>query len=213
MNITHFGHACVLVELDGGGRLLLDPGTYSGGFEDVTGLDAVLFTHEHPDHLDLGRLPALLKANPGARVLADPGTSARLDEAAVDHETVTDGDTVSVADATVQVVGGDHAVIHPDLPCPHNNGYLIDGALYHPGDAFAPPPAPARVLLLPTGAPWMKVAEGIDYLRAVAPEIAVPIHQGGLAEVHRQLHYQLFRNLGPDTTDVRVLDEGTATAL
>ena len=33
MRITHLGHACVLLESDGGGRLLIDPGTYSTGFE------------------------------------------------------------------------------------------------------------------------------------------------------------------------------------
>jgi L-ascorbate metabolism protein UlaG (beta-lactamase superfamily) len=51
MNITHFGHACVLVEMDGI-RTLIDPGAYATGFEDVVDLDLVLATHEHRDHVD-----------------------------------------------------------------------------------------------------------------------------------------------------------------
>ncbi|MFC3577465.1 MBL fold metallo-hydrolase [Streptomyces yaanensis] len=216
MKITHFGHACVLVEIQRNGstaRLLFDPGTYSNGFEDVRDLEAVLITHEHPDHVDVERLGPLLGANPAARLIADPGSSTLLREAGLQHEIVGKDDTVTVAEVPIQVLAGDHAVIHPQLPCTHNNGYLVDGRLLHPGDAFALPPQPVDVLLLPTGGPWMKVSEAIDYLRAVAPRIAIPIHQAGLAPVHQQLHQQLFRNLGPAQCSVQVLEQGTATAV
>ena len=67
MRITRYGHSCLLVE-DGDARLLLDPGVFSTGFEDLRGLTAVLVTHQHPDHLDVARLTALLEANPDAVV-------------------------------------------------------------------------------------------------------------------------------------------------
>lgn len=59
----------------------------------------------------------------------------------------------------------------------------------------------------------MKLGESADHLRAVDPEIAVPIHQAGLAEIHQQPHHQLFRNRAPSGADVRVLDHGTAETL
>ena len=37
MDITHLGHSCLLVE-SAGTRVLLDPGTFSHGFEELTGL-------------------------------------------------------------------------------------------------------------------------------------------------------------------------------
>ena len=64
VQITHFRHSCVLLDT-GSARLLIDPGAWSEGFESVIGLDAVLITHQHVDHLDGERLPALLRANPG----------------------------------------------------------------------------------------------------------------------------------------------------
>ena len=79
MEVTHFGHSCVLLDT-GAARLLIDPGNFSTDFEDVTGLDAVLVTHQHPDHLDLERLPALLRANPDARLIVDSGTAGQLDD-------------------------------------------------------------------------------------------------------------------------------------
>jgi L-ascorbate metabolism protein UlaG (beta-lactamase superfamily) len=60
MKLTHLGHACLLVETDV--RLLVDPGTMSD-FAGVTDLAGVLVTHQHPDHIDVPRLAALLAAN------------------------------------------------------------------------------------------------------------------------------------------------------
>ena len=77
MELTHFGHSCLLAEF-GVARLLFDPGTFSHGFEGITGLSAILITHQHPDHADPQRLPALVEANPGAALYADPQTAAQL---------------------------------------------------------------------------------------------------------------------------------------
>ena len=98
MQVTHFGHSCVLLDT-GAARLLIDPGNFSQGFEGLTGLDAVLVTHQHPDHLDLERLPALLRANPDAQLIVDSGTAGQLGgaEVAKDHETVEPGTTVSAS--------------------------------------------------------------------------------------------------------------------
>jgi L-ascorbate metabolism protein UlaG (beta-lactamase superfamily) len=204
---THFGHSCLLLDT-GAARLLIDPGTFASGFEQLTGLDAVLVTHQHPDHLDVERLLPLLRANPDARLLVDAGSAGSLD---VDHEVLAPGDALDIAGARVQVLGGEHAVIHPDLPVIPNNAYLVDGTHLHPGDAFPAAPGPVEVLFLPTAAPWLKASEAVDHLRAVAPRTAVPVHQGLLARP--QVFYGLFTSLAPEGTTVRVLDAGEAVDL
>jgi L-ascorbate metabolism protein UlaG (beta-lactamase superfamily) len=208
MQLTHYGHACVLVDT-GAARLLFDPGAFSAGFEGLTGLDAILVTHQHVDHVVPEALAALLKANPDARLVLDEETAAQLGQEA---ETVAPGTELAVAGARIEVVGsGDHAVIHPDIPVVRNNGYLVDGSLLHPGDAYTPVDRPVDTLLLPTGAPWLKAGEAVDYLRAVAPRTAVPIHEAVLA--NPALHYGLFTNLAPAETTVRVLDREQVTAV
>ena len=62
------------------------------------------------------------------------------------------------------------------------------------------------VLLLPTAAPWLKASEAVDYLRAVAPPLAVPIHEALLAMP--DVYYALYRRLAPAGTDLRIAPRG-----
>jgi L-ascorbate metabolism protein UlaG (beta-lactamase superfamily) len=96
---------------------------------------------------------------------------------------VSAGDELAVAGFTVTVHGDTHALIHPDIPAVPNVGYLVDGAVYHPGDAYFVPDATVETLLLPTSGPWMKFGEAADYVRAVRPRQVVQIHEMLLSEI------------------------------
>jgi L-ascorbate metabolism protein UlaG (beta-lactamase superfamily) len=210
MRLTKFGHSCLLVE-EGQARMLLDPGVLSGGFEGLEGLTALLFTHQHADHLDRERLRGLLDRNPGVRVVSDEGSAKPLGEAGADAEVVHDGDELDLGGVSVGVAGRDHAVIHPDIPLIPNVGYLVGGRLFHPGDAFTHPGQAVEVLAVPAGAPWLKASESIDYLRAVRPQVAVPVHEKVLSAAGLSLHYGLLEGLG--ATTLRVLDDGKPVEL
>jgi len=205
MRIQKFGHSCLLVS-SGDARILIDPGTFSTGYDDLDGLTAVLVTHQHPDHVDVEALPGLLERNPQARLFTDVGTAQTLRDGHGIHAAIaTAGDTYDVG-AQVEVVGDLHAEIHPDLPRVPNVGYVVEGRLLHPGDALSVTDREVEVLALPTMAPWMRMAEAIEFLRAVRPRVAVPIHEALLRST--DLYYNAFRNLGPDGTELQILDDG-----
>ena len=206
MKITHLGHACVLVETPSGAKVLIDPGTYSRGFEKIDDLDLILVTHAHPDHVDAARLGALRDANPQAVLVANAEASAAAGESRDGDRLVSDGEAFTEAGVHIQPTGEVHAEIHSALPSLTNTGFILDGDLWHPGDAFDATPRKVDILLLPVGGPFMKVSEAIDFARAVGPRVVVPIHQAGLAEIHRQLHYGLLRKLVP--AELVVLEEG-----
>jgi L-ascorbate metabolism protein UlaG (beta-lactamase superfamily) len=208
VQIVHFGHSCVLLSTDSA-RLLFDPGTYSSGFEPTTGLDAILITHQHPDHLDGERLPALVKANPDAALVSDEDSVPELEKLGLTPTAVAcPGDAFTFGDTTVSVVGGRHATIHEDLPMPANAGYVVDhGAFYHPGDALFVPEQRIDVLGLPMSAPWLKTGEMIDFLRAVGPRVAVPIHEALLSEIGFRGQQNWISRLAPDA-EFRPLPHG-----
>jgi L-ascorbate metabolism protein UlaG (beta-lactamase superfamily) len=96
---------------------------------------------------------------------------------------VRHGDTFTANGLDVAVHGEVHAVIHADIPRVANVGYLIDGSVYHPGDAYHVPAAPVPTLLVPTSGPWTKLGEAVDWIRAVKPDKMVQIHDIMLSEV------------------------------
>jgi L-ascorbate metabolism protein UlaG (beta-lactamase superfamily) len=177
MKFSHLGHACLLVETDSA-RLLIDPGTMSL-FDDVRGLDAVLITHQHPDHIDIARLATLLAASPGARLVVDPDTVTAIAGLPDHHVVARPGDRLTFGATTVDVVGGLHAAVYGNVPGCTNSAYLVnDGEFLHPGDSFFVPDRPIDVLAVAVDAPWLKLAEAVDYVHAVSPRAAIPIHEG-----------------------------------
>lgn len=210
MRLTKLGHACLYIN-DGETSVVIDPGTFSSGFEELRGLSAILITHKHNDHVDLDRIRALVEANPQALVVADPDTAAQLGERGITVQVAAAGDAFDAGGLSVRVHGEQHAVIHTDIPVIPNVGYFVGDTVFHPGDAFTVPDVPVSVLGLPTGGPWLKLAEAVDYLRAVGPRIAVPIHERTLARP--EMHYQRFAELGPADTEFRVLADGDHTDL
>jgi len=204
MRITKFGHSCLHVVDDRAG-ILIDPGVFSPGFERLTGLTAVLITHQHPDHVDPERLEKVLDGNPDARLYADPDTVAVLAGKGIDATAVGTGDVLDVG-TTVEPIVVDHAIIYGHLPGITNACYLIGGRLFHPGDSFTDPGRPVDILAVPVSSPWMAVKEAIDYYRAVAPSVAIPIHEKMLA--NPAMVYGLLDRLGPEAGRWLDLDDG-----
>ena len=108
MRLRHLGHSCLLVEI-ADRTILIDPGTWSSGFEDLTGLDAIVVTHQHADHLDRARFTALVAANPDATIVTDPQTSALLAEDGLSVTAWDDQGTTQVGDVTLSAHGREHA--------------------------------------------------------------------------------------------------------
>jgi len=204
MRLTKYAHACVRVEDDG--VLVVDPGIFTDP-EALAGADAVLVTHEHPDHIDVKALTAAIGGRP-VPVYGPESLRPMLSGTDIEFTAVAPGDEWRAAGFDIKGFGGEHAVIHPDIPQITNVGYLIGGELYHPGDAlFVPEGVSVGTLLAPVHAPWLKVWEGIDFVRAVAPERAIGIHDGLLTAAGLQFTNAHLDRLGG--TDYSWVEPGT----
>jgi L-ascorbate metabolism protein UlaG (beta-lactamase superfamily) len=211
MRITHLGHACLLVET-GGQRILIDPGVFSSAIAGVTGLDAILVTHQHPDHVDLQRLPAVLEGNQQARLYAEPQAAALLEEAGIAVKHTQAGEALSFGPVQVTPVGEKHALINEALPRIGNLGVVLraegEPSLFHPGDAYDGEPGQVDVLALPLNAPWTASRDTVAFAQRISPRVCIPIHDALLSAIGRKLYLSHVRSFGPEGMDVRDLSDG-----
>jgi L-ascorbate metabolism protein UlaG (beta-lactamase superfamily) len=197
MELIKHGHACVVLS-DGDRRLVIDPGAFTEPSA-LDGATAVLITHEHPDHFVPDRLRAAMDADAALEVWTNTSVAAQLEGLGTRVHVVGHGDAVTVAGFDVHVHGELHAEVHPEIPRIPNVGFLVDGLVFHPGDALTVPDEPVATLLLPVHAPWSKAAEVIDYVRAVHADQAYAIHDALLSDTGLGLFAGLLGERGPGT--------------
>ena len=197
MQLTKHGHACVVLH-DGDRRLVVDPGAFTGE-EAWAGAGALLVTHEHPDHFAPDRVRAALAADPALEVWTNGSVAGRLEGLGTRVHVVGEGDRFTAAGFDVTVHGEWHAVIHPDVPRIPNVGFLVDGRVFHPGDALTDPGVEVPTLLLPAHAPWSRTADLVDHLRAVRAGRAFGVHDALLSELGQASVAGLLGERGPGT--------------
>jgi L-ascorbate metabolism protein UlaG (beta-lactamase superfamily) len=182
MEIRKYEHACFVATINNQ-SIVVDPGELTTDFIDPRNVVAIVVTHMHPDHLSTTHVANILKSNPEAKFYAHQEV---LDAAnGIDGIAVKADDLIRTGDIPLHFNGGEHALIHPDIPMCANLGVMINDELYYPGDSFAEPDRHVKILALPIAAPWMKTAEGMDYLVKLRPERAFPTHDGVLSEAGR----------------------------
>ncbi|MCT1802636.1 MULTISPECIES: MBL fold metallo-hydrolase [Kocuria] len=187
MLLTKFTHSCVRLEKNGT-SLVIDPGSFSEVEEALDGVNLVLITHVHPDHYDAKRLTAALAENPELNIYAPQSVIDELAEAsgeATDRlHAVTADSTLSLGPFEVKTFGGQHALIHPLIPTVDNVGFVIDDAVFHPGDSFTVPHGlTVPTVLVPLHAPWSKMSEVIDFIIATRATNVYQIHDALLSDI------------------------------
>jgi L-ascorbate metabolism protein UlaG (beta-lactamase superfamily) len=165
---------------------------------DLHGVDLVLASHKHSDHLDPGTIPDLLMASPGAVIV--------LPESFIEHALqmglpgerlvgVDAGDTIERAGFRARAVPAAHEGLDTDQNGRHRYlGYVIESEekrLYHSGDSLAYDGLAGWLgnesfdaIFLPIngrdparGVPGnMTAAEAVDLAAAVRPRFVVPHH-------------------------------------
>ncbi len=216
MLLTKFTHSCVRIT-DDDRAVVIDPGVFSEVETALDGVDAVLITHEHPDHVDADRLAAAAAGNADLRIWAPKAVVDQLagrPELADRLTAVGPGEEFSAGDFAIRTYGGQHALIHSSVPVVSNVCYLVDGTVYHPGDSYVVPPLAVELALIPINAPWAKIAETMDFAVALRAPAATGIHDALLSDTGRTLYETQVRRVGLEyETDFQPLRPGESREL
>ena len=185
MKLTKYQHACLTLEKDAQ-LLVVDPGVFTTNLPPLKNVAAIVITHAHPDHFDETKIQEITMENPNAVVLAHSDIVSLLNNT---HSTtvVQAGETHWVGAFELAFFGGSHAIIHESIPPISNLGVMINNTLYYPGDSFVLPDCAVETLAVPASAPWMNMAEAMDFITAVKPKTCFPTHNALLSLEGQQL--------------------------
>ena len=164
MRVTKFPQSCLVLEKDGQ-RLAIDVGsllTPRYSLEDLGQLDAVLYTHEHPDHYDPGLAEQL--AAQGVKLYANQSV-ARLVGQGVD--TVTNRQKFEVAGFAIEAYDLPHCKLTDGSDGPPNTGFIVDGTLFHPGDGDQTTGLTVPDVALPIAGPTITLDGAVEFARSL----------------------------------------------
>lgn len=178
MKITKLEHSGIVIEKDGK-LLVFDPVEFARKVPKLDSVVAIVVTHKHSDHFQPDVLAKIVGDNPGVKVLTTSEVGALVKNSIV----VKAGDHYEIDGFNLDFFGKDHsAIVLGQIPC-ENIGVVVDGNIVNPGDSFDLPSTNAKVLFVPTAAPWLKISESMDFIKKATPELVVPIHDALLSEL------------------------------
>jgi L-ascorbate metabolism protein UlaG (beta-lactamase superfamily) len=197
MHITKYIHSCLLIQ-DGNDNLLFDPGKFSFAEKkvrpgDFTNVLAIVLTHYHPDHIDEKALKTIIENNPGVEVLVNSEIHEKLAAKEIGSRVFETG-TLTLGPFTLDAFDAPHEKLLADS-IPQNTAYIVNGILLHPGDSLSDKLYAHRgikILALPLMAPWATELQIYEFAVKMAPEMAVPIHDGFAKDFFLDSRYDNF---------------------
>lgn len=180
-NIQWLGHDGFIVK-DNDTSMVIDPFQVEKG-EPV---DIIFVTHAHYDHCSVDDIPKFLKDS--TIIVTEPQSAEMLEKAGIKQEVkvVKPGDTLEVADVTVEVVPAynTNKEFHPK----DKNwlGFIITVGgqrIYHSGDTDHIPEMKdfdVDIALLPVSGTYVMTAdeavEAVEAAKDIGPKTAIPMH-------------------------------------
>jgi L-ascorbate metabolism protein UlaG (beta-lactamase superfamily) len=191
MKIIRFVQSCLLIE-EGNTKVLVDPGTDFKNEHDISelpNLDAVLYTHEHADHFDVGSCEQFIEG--GVKIYANESTAKLISK---EIKVVEQWEEFEIGDFNIRTFDVPHCLMPTGTEGPQNTGYLFNEKFFDPGDGVELKGLKVDNIALPITGPDISMKDAFEFAVKLHAKIAIPVHYdklGANAEVYKQFAQRL----------------------
>lgn len=182
MEITKLEHSGIVIEKDGE-RIVFDPVEFNKTIPRLNNVVAVIITHKHSDHLQIEVIKKIIRGNSDAKIITASDAASFIEDSII----MKGGESYEIGGFKLDFFSKDHTAIIPgQIPC-ENIGVVINGSIVNPGDSFDYSDIGAKVLFVPISAPWLKIAESMNFVDRVKPQIVIPVHDALLSDLGKSI--------------------------
>ena len=208
MKISKHLHSCLLIQEDNK-TILIDPGIYTYeakalDIENLSQLDHLLITHEHPDHFHLPFIKELIAKFPKVTIISNPSVVSLLQKENI--AATTEGNDL------IKTTPVPHERVF-DKDAPQNVMFEILGKLAHPGDSMSFT-TDKEILALPLLGPSWMITQAVEKAVALKPKVVLPIHDHHWRDEYRLQYYErLEKFFTPHEISFKALEQGKLVEL
>lgn len=212
MKVTKYPQSNLVVSNEAS-KIVIDVGniTFNHGYkaEEFSGCSAILFTHQHADHMDPDHIKGIAESVKG-KVYGNVDVVAKLKELGVEGVVVNDREEFVAGGFKVMAVNLPHCKMQDGSTGPPNTGFLIEGVLFHPGDGdIAPVGIHSRNLALPIAGPSINYEGALKFAKDVEAKVVIPIHFDGRFPASGEEFKKLAEPLGIEVRPLKIGEETT----
>lgn len=236
MKITKYPQSNFLIE-ENGKKLLIDLGNFTlekYKIDELPTPNAILITHQHPDHMDKDALKTL--GGRGIPVYGNPDVAEQLAKEGLEAIRVGDGKEFEAAGFKIKPIDIPHCKLlycraekktlkapeishdkkckaHPDLKPettdgPPNTGFIINGAFFHPGDGIEIGELTVANAAIPINGPTIDFKRAWNLINSLGAKKVIPMHYSHPTFVADPKE---FAEKGSEGVEVVTLKDGEST--
>lgn len=209
MQITKYPQSCLKIEREGR-AIIFDIGSFATAkysVSDFGKLDAVIYTHRHPDHLDLGIIDELHEH--GVAIYGNADVAEAIGKEFV--EVVEEDEELVIAGIKIKSRHMEHCLLVDGTHTVQNTGFVIEDKLLVPGDCTESGGLKVEVGALPIFGPDITFHDAYKMAVELEAKIVIPIH---FDIAHMDPH--TFTLLGGDfhgNFEVKYLEDGQSVTI
>ncbi len=238
MKITKYPQSNFLIEKNGK-KLLIDLGNFTlekYKIDELPTPNAILITHQHPDHMDKDALKTL--GGKGIPVYGNSDVEEQLAKEGLEAIRVGDGKEFEAAGFNIKPIDIPHCkllyctaekktlkapAISHDKKCkahpylkpettdgPPNTGFIINGAFFHPGDSIDPQNFEVSSAAIPINGPTIEFENAWGLAGSLKAKKIIPMHYTHPTFIADP---KKFAGEGKGNTEVIILENGQSTEI